>query len=230
MVAAAVGSWRFAQRESRGYPRQPPPLALPEGQEALAHGAHFARTIAGCAQCHGEDFGGQVMDGRSLLVMPSAHLRAISTTDMAAVIAFMRTLPPVDRQLGDSRVKPLGGIVLGLAGAPVLSAEEVLALPQRAAAPAPGATRAYGEYLAGVCRGCHGDDLRGGLTVHPGAPPSPDISAQALARWDFATFERALRQGVARDGHVMGDGMPWRAFRGITAEEMRALWLGLRSN
>jgi mono/diheme cytochrome c family protein len=268
MVAAGVGSWRFAQRASRVYPRQPPPLEVPVSEQTLAHGAHFARTIAGCAECHGEDFGGRVLgddvvmrlvasnltpgagsavrgyqdgdwwnailhgagrSGRSLLVMPSAHLRTFSATDIAAVIAFMRTLPAVDRELGGSRVKPLGAVVLGLAGAPVFSAEGLAGIPLPTAAPAQGATRAYGEYLAGACRGCHGADLRGGLAVQPGAPVSADISPQAMASWQFATFERALRQGVARDGHVLSDVMPWRATRGLTAEEMRALWLGLRS-
>lgn len=268
MTATGVGSWRFAQRESRVYRTPPAPLEVPVSEQAVAHGAHFARTIAGCAECHGEDFGGRILGddavmrlvasnltpgagsavrgyqdndwwnaivhgtgrtGRSLLVMPSAHLRTFAATDIAAIIAFVRTLPAVDRELGVSRVKPLGAVLFGLAGAPVFSAEGLAKAPPATAAPAPGATRDYGEYLTGACRGCHGADLRGGLTVQPGAPVSADISARAMASWDYATFERALRQGVGRDGHVLSDAMPWRATRGLTADEMRALWLGLRS-
>lgn len=268
MAAAGLGYWRFAQRKTRVYSPPSTQVALPTDEQAIAHGAHFARTIAGCAECHGDDFAGRVLsddfamrlvasnltpgagsavqryqehdwwnaivhgigrDGRSLLVMPSAHLRTFSASDLAAVIAFMRTVPGVDRDLGRSSVKAMGAVVLGLAGAPVFSAEGLESIPQPTEAPTQGETLAYGRYLSGACRGCHGADLRGGLTVQPGAPVSADISPQALASWRFTTFERALRQGVARDGHVLSDAMPWRATRGLSDEEMRALWLGLRS-
>jgi mono/diheme cytochrome c family protein len=266
-VAAAVGWTRFTQRAQRVYQVVPAQLALPSDRAALAHGDHFAHTLGGCAECHGDDFGGKVMSddfamrlvapnltqgvggavhsyethdwwnaiqhgvdrsGHSLLVMPSSALRQFSAADIAAVIAYLRSVPPVDRDLGHSRVKPVGAILLGLTQADVLSAEDLPPLPPPAAAPQGGETRAYGEYLSTACRGCHGGDLRGGKTVQPGEPVSADISPQALAGWEFASFERALRQGIGRDGRVLSAAMPWRATRGLTTEEMRALWMGLR--
>src|SRR5687768_5831373 len=74
LTAVGVGFWRFAQRESRVYRRQPPPLEVPVSGQALAHGAHFARTIAGCAECHGDDFGGRVLGDDAVMRLVASNL------------------------------------------------------------------------------------------------------------------------------------------------------------
>lgn len=234
---------------------------------ALARGEHLARGIAGCAVCHGSDFGGRVFadtplfravapnltrgrgsgvhgyterdwsnaivhgvgrNQRSLLLMPSKELASLADEDVAAMIAFFETVPPVERAPGVSAVTPLGQIVIGLVGIPLFSAESVEHGARRATAPVTAPTREYGTYLLNVCRGCHGQDLRGGIVIHPGAPPSADISPSAVSHWEFATFERALREGKGRDGRVLDDAMPWRVLKNLTDDELRALWLGLR--
>lgn len=168
---------------------------------------------------------------RSLLVMPSKDLGSLAETDIAAIIAFLKTAPPVDRSLPRAETKALGTVLFGLTNAPVLSAEEVdHAAPGVPKAPPPfGVTRVYGEYLTNVCRGCHGATLRGGIVPHPGSPPSADISPAAMKGWDYGAFERALREGKKRDGSNLDPNMPWQGVtKNLTPEEMRALWLGLR--
>jgi hypothetical protein len=91
-----------------------------------------------------------------------------------------------------------------------------------------GATVAHGEYLIGVCKGCHGPDLRGGLRHGPDAPPSADISAAAMGGWSREQLERLLRQGKRRDGTEVSPAMPWQAVSGISDEELTAMWLALR--
>jgi cytochrome c553 len=172
---------------------------------------------------------GVAPSGRSLLVMPAAELGKLSDADIAAIIAYSKSLPPIDRELPAAEVSPLGSVILGLAGAPILSAEPIDHDARRDhVAPAAGATREYGAYLSNVCRGCHGADLRGGIVVHPGAPPSADISPPAMASWKFEDFERSLRTGRARDGRPLDESMPWRVTSGLRDDEMRALWLALR--
>ncbi len=171
--------------------------------------------------------------GRSLLVMPSRELASFADTDLAALIAYLRSLRPVDRTLAPTAVSPVGAVVLGLTAAPIFSAEEIahteVTEDARAhEAPPAGPTRAYGEYLANVCRGCHGADLRGGIVVHPGAPPSAELSPKAMAAWTHPAFVRALREGKKRDGSTLDAAMPWDATRGLTDDELRALWLALR--
>jgi hypothetical protein len=159
--------------------------------------------------------------------MPSKELASFADQDVAAMIAFLQALPAVDRAPGVSAVNPLGQIVIGLLGIQIFSAENIDHGARRAAAPERGPTREYGSYLLNVCRGCHGPDLRGGIVIHPGAPPSADISP-AVSHWEFASFERALREGRGRDGRVLDEAMPWRSMKNLSNDELRALWLGLR--
>ena len=169
-------------------------------------------------------------DGRPLMVMPSAHLRYLADSDVAAIVAYMRTVAPVDRELPPSEATAIGEVVLGLVGADLWSAEQVDHTQPRAIAPPPvGPTRAYGEYLRGACIGCHGATLEGGISIHPKAPPSANISPAAMTSWTERGFVRAMRTGVRPDGSHVDDAMPWRATRELHDDEMHALWLALSS-
>lgn len=268
MSLSCFAGWlRFRARNIRTYALSSEMHPFERTAARLAHGEHLARGLAGCAECHGADFGGRIFadtplfravapnltpgkgsavrgyterdwsnaivhgvrpSGRSLLLMPSKKLGSFDEADVAAMIAFLQTLPPVDRAPGVSHVSSLGRVVIGLLGIPIFSAENVDHGARRAAAPESAATREYGSYLINVCRGCHGPDLRGGIAVHPGSPPSADISRAAMSDWSFADFERALRTGKGRDGRVLAEAMPWRSMKDLSDHELRALWLGLR--
>ncbi len=266
LLSIIVGWLRFRARSERVYALPQARGAVERTAAALARGEHLARGLAGCAECHGADFGGRVLadtplfravapnltrgrgsavrgyterdwsnaivhgvrpSRRSLLLMPSKELGSFSDEDVAAITAFLQTVPAVDRAPGVSAVNPFGQIVIGLVEIAIFSAEEVDHAARRQPAPQSGATREYGNYLLNVCRGCHGPDLRGGIVTHPGAPPSADISP-AVSPWEFASFERALRQGTGRDGRVLDEGMPWRSMKNLSDDELRALWLALR--
>ncbi len=164
---------------------------------------------------------------RSLLLMPAKELASFDDRDVAAMVAYLQTLPVVHRDPGTSSVNALGQIAIGLFGIALFSAEDVDHAARRVAAPAPAPTPEYGRYLLNVCRGCHGPELRGGIVIHPGSPPSADISP-AVRGWEFASFERAMREGRGRDGRVLDDTMPWRSMKNLSDDELRALWLGLR--
>lgn len=170
-------------------------------------------------------------DGRPLLVMPSEELRNLSPPDIAAIIAYCRSVPPVDRSLTPASATAFGTVVLGLTNAPVFGAERIDHGEHRTrVVTEPGETKSYGTYLTVMCRGCHGPELRGGIVIRPGAPPSRDISPPAMAAWSYDDFEGALRRGRGRDGRRLDPAMPWDATKGLSDEEMRALWLGLRQD
>jgi cytochrome c553 len=168
-------------------------------------------------------------EGRNLIVMPSKELRTFSDQDIAAMIAYMQTVRPVDAEVPASKVSLLGQVVLGLAGEDLWSANGIdHAEPRDRLVTPSGATAAHGEYLIGVCKGCHGPNLQGGLRHGPDAPPSADISARAMAGWSRDQFERLLRQGKRRDGSDVSPAMPWRPLGKVTDEELTAMWLALR--
>ena len=82
------------------------------------------------------------------------------------------------------------------------------------------------------CDGCHGVGLSGGYVEGPpGAPPAANLTphASGLEKWTEADFERALRHGVRPNGTPINIFMPWPNFSGMTDDEVKALWLYLRS-
>jgi mono/diheme cytochrome c family protein len=81
----------------------------------------------------------------------------------------------------------------------------------------------YGKYLALSCAACHGDDLAGdfGPNITPGGTPG---------RWSEADFIRTLRFGTTPDGRKLdSEDMPWKSFARLTNDEIKAIWLYLKS-
>mgnify|MGYP006291927429 CR=1 FL=1 len=172
-------------------------------------------------------------DGDPLLLMPSSDYYWLGERDLGALIAYLESLDPVDRDPGSTRLGPLGRLFLAVGRLPVREAEEIPHDREPAAAPEPAPTRAYGMYLSRVagCVGCHGSDLRGGPI--PGAPPeipaAPDITSRALQGWSRDGFARALREGVRPDSTPISPFMPWEQYGGLTATEIDALWAFLQA-
>lgn len=173
-------------------------------------------------------------DGTPLLFMPSQVFQHLSDEDLGALVAYLRSIPPVDRVLPASKVGPLGR-TLYLAGKfPLLPVERVAHEQPARAAVEIGQTPQYGQYLAevGGCLDCHGKQLAGGPVAGapPGTPPAPNLTpAGVLASWDEADFIRAMRTGQRPDGTVINPFMPWPYIGQMSDEELGALWLYLKS-
>src|SRR6056297_235489 len=83
-------------------------------------------------------------DGRSVFIMPSAaYHQGLSDADMAAMIAYLQQVLPVDNELPQTEVRPLGRI---LSAGPIDPAFEVRLERARAEAPVAGPTAEYGAY------------------------------------------------------------------------------------
>lgn len=171
-------------------------------------------------------------DGRPLFIMPSGDFQHLSAADLAALIAYLKRVPPVDNQTRAREFTPLARI-LYTAGAfgDLIPAERIDhgAVEQPGAplgAPQPGPTVEYGAYVAtlGGCRGCHGADL-GGATDDPSAPAAPNLTPGGELRgWQAADFFKLMREGTTPTGRQISDYMPWKAYGRLRDEELRALW------
>jgi cytochrome c553 len=175
--------------------------------------------------------------GKPLFIMPSGDFQHFGDGDLAALIAYLKRVPPVDNQARAREFTPLARI-LYTAGAfgSLIPAEWIdhaaLAQPtQRPPAPEAGPTAEYGAYIAalGGCRTCHGADLGGGKDSDPQAPPAPNLTRGGELRgWQEADFFKALRAGKTPTGRPISDFMPWRALGRLSDEELRGLWLYLQ--
>jgi mono/diheme cytochrome c family protein len=169
---------------------------------------------------------GVAPDGRALMIMPSKDFYFLSDADLGQIIAYLKTMPPIDQSLEKPAVALPGRILMGLgAFGEVLSAESIPHDAPRPAAVQPGVDAAYGAYLVQTfgCRTCHGPDLTGGQDPAPGAPPAPNLTTSGnLITWAEQDFINVIR-------NRQSEWMPFEALRSMSDDELRAIWLYLQS-
>ncbi|MCA0920135.1 c-type cytochrome [Pseudooceanicola nanhaiensis] len=166
--------------------------------------------------------------------MPFAAYRAMSDEDLAAVVAYLRTVPAVEADPGQSTY----AIPLPPAYGPPLETPVT--------APPAGATVEYGGYLAalGHCMECHspltpqGPDwgegfARGGMEFHGpwGVSHAPNLTnhEDGLAGYSDAELKTMIGTGTRPDGAQMLPPMPYGYFGRLSEQDMEALVLYLRS-
>jgi len=185
--------------------------------------ADFVRAIR-----HGVD-----PSGRPLLIMPSDDYAHFTNADLADIIAYVKSVAPVDRQLPNTVVRPLGRFLLAIGKLPDPPAASIDHGAPPPADMLPSVSVAYGRYIAqtGGCIGCHGAGLSGGPIpgLPPNAPPAQNITPAGIGAWSDADFIRALRVGKRPDGSTMNRLMPWAETSLMTDDELKALLLYLRS-
>jgi mono/diheme cytochrome c family protein len=165
--------------------------------------------------------------------MPSWEYYYLSDEDLGALIAYLKQLPPVERQMPELDLGPMGrAMMVAGQGNFRLSAARIDHDAPRPTAPEPGPTVAYGEYLSYSCMGCHGPDLAGGPIsgAPPSWPPAANITPheQGIGAWSRADFFRALRQQVRPDGAPIDPVMPADMGK-MTDQELTALWKYLQT-
>lgn len=169
-------------------------------------------------------------DGTSLLVMPSQVYYYFSDEDVAAIVAYAKKMAPVDNELPQRQLGPVGRALFTAGMLPPPAAELIDHAAPRPEAPKPGITAAYGEYIAGRgCADCHGSNYAGGSV--PGGLPAPNLTpAGNLANWSEDDFMATIRSGFTPDGRQLnGKEMPWPTYGLMTDEELQAVWLFLQS-
>ena len=169
------------------------------------------------------------LDGKSLLFMPSEAYTHFNDTDLAQMIAYLKTLPPADMTIPKARtVGPIGRAVHLLAGFPLLPAAMIPPNLDRRVIPE-GATPEYGKYLAetGGCTGCHGPNL-GGASM--GSTKTPNLTRSGdLGKWTEADFVKAIHTGIRPDGRILSAEMPWPFMKGLTESELSAMFKYLQT-
>lgn len=157
-------------------------------------------------------------DGRTLLGMPSAAFTRLHDEDLGRMMAFIRSLPPVDGPGPSISVGPLGrlGLLTGQFSVATKLVEQVTSAPT----PVVPDSVAEGSYLAfTICTECHGPNLEG----DPGFAVPPITIA---ASYSWPEFETLMRTGKARGDRELKLMSPVsRArFSQFTPAEMQALF------
>lgn len=178
-------------------------------------------------------------------IMEAEWWSGLSDEDALALVAYMRSLPPVRNEVPDNRLTFAAKALFAFG---VLKAQPAITEP--VVAPPTGTTVEYGEYLvyhASTCVGCHMPrdpntgqfDLTrpfaGGLFPIPdegvsatGSNLTPD-PATGIGNWTEEQFMIAMRTGLRPNGTVMLPYMPWPSYSRWNEDDLRAVWLYLRS-
>jgi mono/diheme cytochrome c family protein len=168
-------------------------------------------------------------NGRGIIFMPSDYFNRITDADLGAMIAYLKSLAPVDNERTAVEINFAARMLidLGMFGDVVRAARIDFHAARPPSPPDPGA------YLValGGCTFCHGPNLTGGQGPEPGAPGGPDLTASGpLSRWSLADFVATMRNGVDPAGHpIKPKYMPWLGYRNMTDDELRSIWLYLKT-
>lgn len=169
--------------------------------------------------------------GRSLVFMPSEDYTHFSTQDLTALLAYVRSRPPVDSDLPARRIGPVGHALLAIGLAPLPSGliDHTATRPDSMVA---GATVEYGGYLANVggCTGCHRPNLAGGAlaAAPPGTPPPANLTRGGRP-WTLDQFREVLRTGRRPDGTTLDSFMPVRFTKEMSDQEIEAVYRYIQS-
>jgi len=184
-----------------------------------------------------EDFVGAIRHGidsnGKATFMPAVVSTAyLSDEDLAAVIAYVKSVPPVDHVTYGKQFTPLAKILFAAGMLPAFPVEVVSHDPH-VNAPAPGVTAEYGSYLVNThdCHVCHGQNMNGGEFPDPTVKLiTPNLTQGGeLKAWTETDFVNTIKTGVTPYGHQLSDNMPWKEFSHMTDDELKAIWAYLQS-
>ncbi len=199
------------------------PNITPGGVVARYQPADWDRTIR-----HGVK-----PDGHPARVMPSEDYNRFTNADLASLVAYVRSLAPV--QGGSAIVDlPLPARVLYGFGAIPDAAERIDHTLQPSVPVVSGVTVAHGAYVANMCIGCHGEKLSGGkiATGPPDWPVAANITpgeGSVMPRYKDADALLAMfRSGKRADGSPIAV-MPFESFSKMNEVDIRAVYAFLQT-
>jgi cytochrome c1 len=168
--------------------------------------------------------------------MPSDDFVGMSDQELADIVTYIRSFPPVDRENPAPTYGPMGKFLITQGKLPMPAERFAANTEHSAMPPAAAANVDFGKHMAQICTGCHRANFEGGM--HPAAPPGWAAAANltsgpggALPQYDVEKFKRVMREGIKANGEKakipMGD-MPKYA-AGMTDTELEALFMYLQS-
>lgn len=219
------GAGRVIVDEPGGfYVRSPNITRGPGGVVADYTEADWVRSIR-----HGVD-----PHSRPLAFMPSEDYNRLDDADFAALVAYVRSLPPVAGDGAVMRFTPSLKVLYGL-GVIRNAAEKIDHARPPPSPVTPAANAEYGRYVAQMCVGCHRGDFAGGTIAGapPHWPPAPNLTPvadSAMAPYDTAEkFAAMLRSGRRPDGTPVNALMPFESLKALDDTDVGALYAYLRS-
>lgn len=172
-------------------------------------------------------------DSSAAIIMPSSDYQYLTDEDVASIVAYIRSIPAVDRVLPTTELRMVGRALVATNQLPPMAAVSVPANRPHAPTIKAEPTAAYGEYLANIggCTACHGATLAGGKMPgsQPTDPPAANLTPKGIGHYTDAQLVTMLRTGKRPDGTQLKDAMPWKFVAGMSDDELGAVIKYLRT-
>jgi mono/diheme cytochrome c family protein len=167
-------------------------------------------------------------DGRPMLMMPSEDYNQLTDADLAALVAYVRSLPAAPASPADIRLP----LVMKAVYAFDLMQDAPQKIDHSLPPPRPVAVAVsipHGEYVARTCSGCHGPGYSGGKipATPPSWPPAANLTpgaGSAMAVYDTPEkFRAMIRSGKRPDGSAINAVMPFESLKNLTDTDLDAM-------
>jgi len=165
-------------------------------------------------------------DGKPIIFMPSDAYTHFTDADLGAIIAYVKSVPPVDQVTSAPQIGPIMRMLsVTVREFPLVTAEMIKRGDPHPVTVPVGVTKEYGDYLVttGGCKGCHNLNLSGGVKIQ--GVPSANLTPAGIGGWTEADFVKGLRTGVRPDGRILSAVMPWLYTKNLTNGELQAMWM-----
>lgn len=170
-------------------------------------------------------------DGTRALIMPSEDYINFSDADIGATIAYIKSREAVDRESIGHALGPVSRLLI--ANGEIKFAYDKIDHDAKPPKADPGPTKEWGEVLMTTCTGCHGEGLSGGRIpgTDPSWPEARNITHHetGIHGWEYDDFKQAMTEGKRPDGTELSVVMPWKAYAGMSEDDLTALWLYLET-
>ena len=166
-------------------------------------------------------------DGRSVIFMPAVDY-VFTAEDLGAIIAYVKSVPPVDRTVPVMAPGPMARALGLFVDFPLASAAMIDHGKSRLAVrPDPANAPAIGKYLveSAGCYGCHRPQLTGGAGPPPGGA---NITPVGIGDWSESDFLVAIRTHRRPNGTAIEESMP-RTYGAMTDEDLSRIYAYLRT-
>jgi cytochrome c553 len=178
---------------------------------------------------------GVLPDGRPS-IMPAQDFMKMSDQELADIVAYIESLPPVDNEVPPPFFGPLGRVLVATGQlSPAVDAIPDQFMTHPVVPPVETTSVEYGAHIAATCMGCHGPELAGGPIVggDPAWPPARNLTPHetGLAGWTYNQFVTALRDGRRPDGTAIREPMVLMVpmAQAMKDVELQAVWMYLQS-
>ena len=220
----ADGNGKVLINDTGGLYVKTPNLTMGVGVASRYHEMDWVRTIR-----HGVK-----PDGRPLRIMPAEIFNRLTDDDLAAVVAYVRSLPPGNGGGAEVRLPLVFRVLYGLDVIHDAAQKIDHALPPSRPVPV-GPTAEYGAYVATMCTGCHGKGLSGGRVPDgaPDWPPAANLTpgeGSVMPRYPTVEmFKAMLRSGRRPDGSAISTVMPFASLAEFSDNDIEAVYAFLKA-